>query len=162
MKGYSPRYISILFGILLSNALISPSIAQQDKPLLDRNKLSIGGGISDNSDGRVDETGFQIFAAYDLDQVKVMDGVHSSFEFGIMDYGFRRDSTGIWGTYVIEAGINQSISWLGRAGVDIGDDSGLMFGAGLGFGLNAQTDFRIEYVVRDDVDSLQFNLLFQL
>lgn len=162
MKGLSPRYITILFGILLSSALISPSMAQQNQPLLDRNKLSIGGGISDNSVGRVDESGFQVFAAYDLDQVNVMDGVHSSLEFGVMDYGFRRDSTGIWGNYVIEAGINQSINWLGRAGLDIGDDSGLMFGIGLGFGLNEQADFRIEYVVRDDVDSLQFNLLFEL
>lgn len=162
MKGLSPRYITILFGILLSSALISPSMAQQNQPLLDRNKLSIGGGISDNSIRRDDESGFQVFAAYDLDQVNVMDGVHSSLEFGVMDYGFRRDSTGIWGNYVIEAGINQSINWLGRAGLDIGDDSGLMFGIGLGFGLNEQADFRIEYVVRDDVDSLQFNLLFEL
>jgi hypothetical protein len=137
-------------------------MAQQNQPLLDRNKLSIGGGISDNSIPRDDESGFQVFAAYDLDQVNVMDGVHSSLEFGVMDYGFRRDSTGIWGNYVIEAGINQSINWLGRAGLDIGDDSGLMFGIGLGFGLNEQADFRIEYVVRDDVDSLQFNLLFEL
>jgi hypothetical protein len=137
-------------------------MAQQNQPLLDRNKLSIGGGISDNSIRRDDESGFQVFAAYDLDQVNVMDGVHSSLEFGVMDYGFRRDSTGIWGNYVIEAGINQSINWLGRAGLDIGDDSGLMFGIGLGFGLNEQADFRIEYVVRDDVDSLQFNLLFEL
>ena len=162
MKGYSPRYISILFGILLSNMLIAPSIAQQKEPMLDRNKLSIGGGISDNSVGRVDETGFQVFAAYDLDQVNVMEGVQSSLEFGVMDYGFRRDSTGIWGNYVIEGGINQSINWLARVGLDIGDDSGLMFGAGLGFGLNEQVDFRIEYVIRDDVDSLQFNLLFEL
>lgn len=162
MKGSSPRYISILFGILLSNALVAPSVAQQNQPMLDRNKLSIGGGISDNSVGRFDESGFQIFVAYDLDQVNVMEGVHSSLEFGVMDYGFRNDSTGIWGNYVIETGITQGINLLGRAGLDIGDDSGLMFGVGLGFGLNEQADFRIEYVVRDDVDSLQFNLLFEL
>lgn len=162
MKGYSPRYVSVFFGILLSSMLVTPSIAQQKDPMLDRNKLSIGVGISDNSVGRVDETGFQVFAAYDLDQVNVMEGVLSSLEFGVMDYGFRRDSTGIWGNYVLEGGITESINWLGRAGIDIGDDSGLMFGAGLGFGLNEQVDFRIEYVIRDDVDSLQFNLLFEL
>jgi len=44
----------------------------------------------------------------------------------------------------------------------MGDDSGLMFGAGLSLGINARMDLRGEYVIRDDVDSLQLNLIYRL
>jgi hypothetical protein len=158
----SHNYLTVLLFALLSNFYGTPLLAQQSEPMLNKNMLSIGAGISDNSVGRADETGFQIFAAYDLNQVNVMEGVKSSVEFGLMDYGFSRDSTGIWGTYVIEGPLSGQIGWLARAGFDIGDDSGLMFGAGAGFGIDEKSQFRIEYVVRDDVDSLQFNFLYHL
>ncbi|MCP4431500.1 MAG: hypothetical protein GY806_11015 [Gammaproteobacteria bacterium] len=154
------NHLIVLLVIFLSGALISPVSAQQNKPLLDKNRISLGAGISDNSVGRIDETGFQIFVGYDLNQINVMQGVKSSVEFGLIDFGFRRDSTGIWGTYVIEGGIDQGFGWLARAGLDIGDDNGLMFGAGIGYRIDQSKQFRIEYVVRDDVDSLQFNLIF--
>ena len=162
MTGYSLRKLSLVPFILLSLISTNSVLAQQDQPLLDRNKLSLGLGISDNSVRNTDKTGFQVMAAYDLNQVNVMQGVRSSVEFGVIDYGFRRDSTGIWGTYVAEGGISDGVNWLARAGLDIGDDSGLMFGAGIGFNFQQVNDFRIEYVIRDDVDSLQFNLLFKL
>ncbi len=156
------NYLIVLFVALLSSTMVTPISADENKPLLDRNRLSIGVGIADNSVRNVDKTGYQVFAAYDLNQVNVMEGVNSSVEFGLMDYGFRRDSTGIWGNFVAEGAINQHVGWLARAGYDIGDDSGPMFGAGVGFGIAGNKKFRIEYVVRDDVDSLQFNLLFHL
>lgn len=138
--------------------------AQEAKPLLDKNLFSIGAGISDNSiGGRVrDEIGFQFFAAYDLNQVYLMEGVKSSVEFGIMDYGFRRDSTGIWATYVADGIISGQFGWLARAGLDIGDDSGLMIGAGLNYAADSRLELRGEYVLRDDIKSLQFNILYHL
>ncbi len=157
------RYLPVfLFTLLTGIGTPLPLLAGESKPLLDRNRLSLGIGIADNSVRRADETGSQIFVAYDLNQVNVMEGVKSSVEFGLMDYGFSRDSTGIWGTFVIEGGIGEHIDWLARAGYDIGDDSGLMFGAGVGFALSGKKKLRIEYVVRDDIDSLQFNFLFHL
>ncbi len=156
------KYFVVLYVALLSSVLLTPVSAQENKPLLERSRLSIGGGISDNSVHRADETGFQFFAAYDLNQVNVLEGVKSSAEFGLMDYGFSGDSTGIWGTFVIEGPIGGQTGWLARAGLDIGDDSGLMFGAGVGFSIAENKKFRIEYVVRDDVDSLQFNFLYHL
>ena len=162
MMRNSHKYLTVLFFALLSHALITSALAQESEPMLDKNKLSIGAGISDNSVGRADEIGFQFFAAYDLKQVNVMEGLKSSVEFGLMDYGFSRDSTGIWGTYVIEGPLSDQIGWLARAGFDIGDDSGLMVGAGLGFAMDENSQLRIEYVVRDDIDSLQFNFLFHL
>ena len=155
-------YLTFFYFTLLSSTLVAPVFAQENKPLLDRGKLSIGAGISHNSVGRADKSGFQFFGAYDLDQVNVMDGVQSSVEFGLMDYGFRNDSTGIWGTYVAEGHINGQLNWLARAGLDIGDDNGLMFGAGLGLAMDEKSKLRFEYVVRDDVDSFQVNFLYHL
>ena len=158
----SQIFLTVFFVALLSNTLVTPVLAQESGPMLDKNMLSMGVGISHNSVRRDDEIGFQFFAAYDLNQVNVMEGVNSSVEVGLMDYGFSRDSTGVWGTYVIAGPISEQIDWLARAGFDIGDDSGLMFGAGAGFAMDDKTQLRIEYVVRDDVDSLQLNFLFHL
>lgn len=155
-------HLTFLCFTLLSSTLLAPVSAQENKPLLDKANLSIGAGISYNSVGRTDKTGFQVFGAYDLDQINVMEGVESSVEFGLMDYGFSNDSTGIWGTYVVEGPISGQLNWLARAGFDIGDDSGLMFGAGLGLAIDEKSKLRFEYVVRDDVDSIQVNFLYHL
>lgn len=156
------NYLLALIVSLLASATMTPLLAAENKPMLDKNRLSVGVGISDNSVRKADETGFQVFIAYDLNQVNVMEGLKSSVEFGLMDYGFSRDSTGIWGTYVVEGAFSGQFGWLARAGFDIGDDSGLMVGAGLGYAIDEKKKLRLEYVVRDDVDSLQFNFLFHL
>jgi len=158
------KLLAALAVTLCSAAQMTPVLAEKAKPLLDRGKFSIGVGVSNNSvSGPVDdEVGYQIFGAYDLSKVNLMEGVDSSVEFGLMDYGFPADSTGIWGTYVIDGKFGEGFGWLARLGLDIGDDNGLMVGAGLGFEINKQLDLRLEYVVRDEVDSLQFNVLYRL
>ncbi len=155
----------IVFGLLFTQARAQENEpAQESEPLLDRNLFSVGVGISNNEvDGdRDDETGFQFLAAYDLKQINLMEGVDSSLEFGYMDFGFRRDDTGIWGSYVIDSAIGEGFGWLAQLGLDIGDDSGLLFGAGLKLSVSESADIRLEYVVRDEVDSLQINLLYHL
>jgi opacity protein-like surface antigen len=149
---------------LLFSGYVSPVLADQHQPMLDKNKFSIGAGISNNSISgpASDETGFQFFGAYDLDQVNLMEGVTSSVEFGFMDYGFSGDSTGIWGTYVIDGKFSGQFGWLARLGLDIGDDNGLMLGAGVGFDLSDKLILRGEYVIRDQVDSLQINFLYRM
>lgn len=156
--------LALLTVTLFFATQISSVMAEESKPLLDKGKLSIGLGLSINSiSGPVDnELGYQLFAAYDLSRVNLMEGVNSSVEFGVMDYGFSRDSTGIWGTYVIDGNIGGGFGWLARLGLDLGDDSGLMLGAGASFEINKKMDMRLEYVVRDEVDSLQFNFLYRL
>ena len=150
--------------ILLSGAWVTPVVADESQPLLDKNKFSIGAGISTNSvSGPVsDEIGYQFFGAYNLNQINLMEGVHSSAEFGYMDYGFSGDSSGIWATYVVDGSLGGKFGWLARLGLDIGDDSGLMLGVGLGYSVNSRMEFRGEYVIRDEVDSLQFNILYDL
>lgn len=160
-----PRKFQIsLIMVLTLGAVLTQAHAQENKPLLDRNQFSIGAGISDNeiSSPDEDETGFQFFAAYDLSQINLMEGVNSSVEFGFMDFGFDEDDSGIWASYVVDGAISGRLGWLAQAGFDIGDDSGLLFGAGLKVMLNDKSDLRFEYVMRDEVDSLLINFLYHL
>ena len=154
-------YLSLIF---ISSVIASPLFAAEGEPLLDKNLFSIGAGISNNSISkhRDDETGFQFFAAYDLSQINLMEGVNSSLEFGFMDFGFPRDDTGIWASYVVDGTISGQLGWLAQLGFDIGDDSGLLIGAGVKYALDEKMDLRLEYVARDEVDSLQFNFLYHL
>jgi hypothetical protein len=160
-------HLAGLFMALVFSLSVTPVLADEHQPLLDRNQFSIGGGISSNSidtrkNDENNEIGFQLFGAYHLPGVNLMDGVGSSVEFGLMDYGFRRDSTGIWATFTVDGLISGDVGWLARAGLDIGDDSGLMMGAGISFLIDLKSDLRFEYVVRDDVDSWQVNYLYHL
>ena len=161
---HSPKLLLRVTLVLMFGLAAIPSQAQENQPILERNLFSIGAGISDNeiSSPDEDETGFQFFVAYDLPQVNLMEGVDSSIEFGFMDFGFDEDDSGIWGSYVIDGAFSEGFGWLAQAGLDIGDDSGLLFGAGLKFVLNQQADLRLEYVMRDDVDSLLINFLYHL
>lgn len=162
-----PKYLLSLSLVVLSGAIVTPSMADQHQPLLNRNLFSIGVGISSNSinvddNDEDDEIGFQLFGAYDLVEVNLMDGVNSSVEFGLTDFGFKRDSNGVWATYTVDGIISGDLGWLARAGFDIGDDSGLMVGAGLSYVIDEKQELRFEYVARDEVDSWQFNFLYHL
>ena len=161
------KYLLALCFAFLCGGTVTPAISDESQPLLDKNLFSIGVGVSSNSiddDGldEDDEIGFQFFVAYDLNEINLMDGVNSAIELGLMDYGYKRDSTGIWGTYTVDGLISGDLGWLARAGFDVGDDSGLMVGAGLSYILNERTDLRFEFVARDEGDSLQFNYLYHL
>ena len=149
---------------MLSGPLMAAE-ANKSKPLLDKSKIAIGVGLANNSvSGADDETGFQFFAAYDLDQVNLMDNVNTSIEFGYMDYGDfpGGNSGGLWVTGVVDGNLTGKLDWLGRLGLDLGDDDGFMFGAGVGYNLNEKMQLRGEYVVRDNIDSLQLNFYYHL
>ena len=151
--------------VCLAACLLASSVqAEPQGPLLQKSKMSIGAGLARNSVGSFHETGFQFFGAYDLDKVNLVEGTRSSVEVGYMDYGFSgtNNAGGIWTTYVLNGAIRDNLGWLARLGLDLGDDSGLMLGAGIGIKMNAATQLRVEYVVRDDIDSLQFNLVYHL
>ncbi|VAW61548.1 hypothetical protein MNBD_GAMMA08-1440 [hydrothermal vent metagenome] len=161
---FSSKYLVALIATLVLTAQASTVQAVENEPLLDRGKFSIGTGISTNSiDGPIsDEIGFQFFGTYDLTMVNLMEGVNSSVDVGFMDYGFSNNSTGLWSTYVVSGKFAKQFGWLGRLGFDFGDDSGVMFGVGADYTINKKMDIRLEYVVRDEVDSLQFNFLYRL
>lgn len=160
---------TLAFGSLLAVYTgMASAAAPSSKPLLNKNKFSIGAGVSINSVDAPppfddDETGFQFFGAYDLSAVNLMDGVDTSIEFGYMDYGFDGvDNDGIWATAVVDGTISGQLGWLARLGFDFGDDSGIMLGAGISYSLSKQLDTRLEYVVRDEVDSIQLNFIYSM
>jgi len=156
--------IALMLSLLTSGAA-SAAAATESAPLMDRNKFSIGFGVSSNSvSGPADdETGYQFFAGYELDMINIMEGVDTSVEFGYMDYGYDgRDTDGLWATGVVDGYITDQFRWVGRLGFDFGDDSGLMLGVGAGLALSQELELRAEYVIRDEIDSIQINVLFHL
>ena len=137
----------------------------------DANQIFFGAGISNNDIGSADDaTGFQIFAGMpipvDMGKAKL------SGEVGYMDSGdFEQnlpfggtnsfDVKGIWANAVVEVPVGKSINLLGRAGLDFGDDDGFMLGGGIGIPVSNKIDIRVEYVLRDNIDSLQANIVIR-
>jgi hypothetical protein len=137
-------------------------------------RLHIGGGLSVNQlDGFDDATGYQLLVGYDLDFS--LGAASSSVEAGYMDSGefdlhlgfpgsvtasLSTEAKGAWVTGNIAYPLNPSFDLLARAGYDGGDDDGLMLGAGLAYGLAEKYTIRAEYVVRDETESLQLNLIY--
>jgi len=70
---------------------------------------------------------------------------------------------GLWATGLVRySTTNPQVEVLGRLGLDLGDDDGLMLGAGVGYWIDKDMQLRGEYVIRDTVTSLQVNLVFRL
>ena len=139
---------------------------------LDANKIFIGGGFSINDIGYGDDAiGFQIFGGIpipvDMGKAKLsaevgyMDSGH--FEKNVPGFGtVSSKATGLWANAVIEVPVGNKIDLIGRAGLDIGDDDGLMIGGGIGIPVGKKVDIRFEYVVRQNIDSLQANIVLGL
>lgn len=146
--------------------------AQANAETLDTKKVYFGAGVgfNDLDDNTYDEAvGFQVFAGMPL-PLKT-ENVKLSAEIGYMDSGsFERgtpfvsstSANGLWGTAVAELPlVTNNVSLLGRVGLDIGDDDGLMIGAGVGIEVSQSMDLRLEYVIRNHVNSIQVNLVFR-
>ena len=135
---------------------------------IDTKQFYFGAGIGFNSVNNnnfyndSDAVGFQVFAGHPL--AVDMGNAELAVELGYMDTGdFDRggSANGLWSTAVISLALNNDLKLLGRLGYDFGDDDGVMVGAGIGFPVASKMDMRIEYVVRDNIDSLQLNLVFR-
>ena len=151
-------------------ALAAPALAAGPAGI-DTGRLFFGAGISQNdASGASDEgTGFQIFGGYEFGQVA--QNVALDLEVGYMDSGDikfcvagfcgKDNATGLWATGVGRLQLNPQFELLARAGLDFGDDDGLMVGVGAGFNVNKQTQLRFELVERDDISSLQLNVVYR-
>jgi len=163
------RKLTIVLSLLFS------SLVQAD--LLDKNKFYVGAGFGSNSIDEFDDaSGYQLFVGYDLDYK--LGQFSTAIELGYMDSGdfdynlnVPGNPTNISGS--IEAGgvlatglakykIHNDISFLGRLGFDFGDDDGAMYGVGIDYKLSPSLDLRGEYVLRNEIDSLQVNIVFHL
>ncbi|GMR17941.1 MAG: hypothetical protein BMS9Abin33_0337 [Gammaproteobacteria bacterium] len=132
--------------------------------------IYFGGGVGFNKlSGWDDSFGIQFLGGYELGNFGAK-GFDFSVEAGYMDTGdFERNfaggtvsesANGLWGTFVAAYHASPLVDILARAGLDVGDDDGPMFGVGVGFNVNKQLQLRGEFVARDNVDSLQFNVVF--
>ena len=132
----------------------------------DTGKLFFGAGLSSNDiSGSDSAVGGQIFGGYTLGEVAPKWFIDA--EVGYMDTGKMKRSggdvtvNGLWANGVGRYMITPNVELLGRLGLDFGDDDGLMAGIGAGFLVSRSIKLRFEYVQRDKVDSVQFNLVFQ-
>ena len=147
---------------LIGMALSTVAVAQG----LDTSKLFFGAGLSSNDvSGSDNATGYQIFGGYGFGEVTK--NVFIDAEVGYMDTGKMTkggsnvDAKGIWANGVGRLMVTPSVELIGRLGLDFGDDDGLMAGIGAGVILSKNFKLRLEFVQRDDVDSVQFNFVFQ-
>lgn len=139
----------------------------------------VGAGIGFNSlDGGGDATGYQFFGGYDLTKSGIKAPPFKlAVEVGYMDSGtfdtqvnvpllgtvtVESKAKGLWATGVASYAASPQVDLLGRVGLDFGDDDGLMVGVGAGYNVNKQMQLRGEYVIRDHINSLQFNISFRL
>ena len=164
------KIIRIMIGAFLAIGLSSVASAQS----FDTRNLFFGGGLSQNkiSGGSGSGMGFQAFGGYTFGQVAPQMRVDA--EVGYQDakvkacdpFGLRicgdAHVKGLWATGVARYRVAPNIDLIGRAGLDFGDDDGFMYGVGAGYLLNRNSQLRLEYVVRQNVNSLQFNFVYQL
>ena len=165
------KKLSLVFVVLL--CVFNAYAEESSKVVLDAKSLYFGGGLGLNSLSGLelnDGIGYQVFAGYVL-PVKMSEAA-LSVEVGYMDSGdvdasrggrnVDVDAKGVWSTAVISFPLKDKFSVLARAGLDFGDDDGFMFGGGVGYQVNKKLEMRGEYVVRDNIDSLQFNVVIRL
>ncbi|MBV1882133.1 MAG: porin family protein [Pseudomonadales bacterium] len=134
-----------------------------------------GGGIGINSVDISgldldDATGFQFFGGYDLDYT-IGDDITTAVEVGYKMSGdfeldtqfgtFSDSADGLWASGVVSYPVSDQISLLGRLGLDLGDDDGLLFGFGGGYDINEQIGVRAEYIIRSDTTAIEFNLTYR-
>jgi opacity protein-like surface antigen len=147
---------------LIGMALSSVALAQG----FDTSKLLFGAGLSSNDvSGSDSATGYQIFGGYGFGEVTPK--VFIDAEVGYMDTGNMSrpggnvKAKGLWASGVGRLMVAPSVELIGRLGFDFGDDDGLLAGIGAGLLLTKNFKLRLEYVQRDNVNSVQFNFVYQ-
>lgn len=150
---------------ILAAGFCSAAVAQGFA--FNKRNLFFGGGLSENSVSDSNNgTGVQAFGGYTF--AEVAPKLYVDAEAGYLDSGNMRlrgpqvdvRNKGLWTTGVARYLVVPNVELLARAGVDVGDDDGLMFGLGAGFLISRNLKLRLEFVSRDKSDSLQFNVVF--
>src|SRR6266699_6533366 len=57
-------------------------------------------------------------------------------------------ASGLWTSGVVRYLVAPNVELIGRAGLDFGDDDGLLFGIGAGYIVNRNLKLRLEFVAR--------------
>ena len=166
--------IIMILSLMIAASQVSAKDATPKKPTskgIDSKQIYFGAGLGLN-DGNFGDSavGFQVFAGLPIPIENKQ--FNLDVEVGYMDSGnFEKNlpvlgkasakANGLWGTAVVSIPMKDKVDVLARIGLDIGDDDGVMIGAGVGFEMNSNMDLRVEYVMRDTIDSFQVNLVIR-
>ena len=162
-------------GLFFSILMIFSSVAaaQGSSVTINTSSFYIGGGLGFNGHKNGRSVGYQFLDGYQF-AGKLNSDISNAIELGYMNTdnfesktlpeGTTNSSTeeakGFWLNYVGSYPIGNKVEGLWRLGLDFGDDDGIMAGAGMGYNFNRHWALRTEYVIRESVDSFQFNLLY--
>ena len=145
------------------------SSAANAEGTLDAKRIYLGGGLGFNSlPGYGSARGFQFFAGYDF-AFKLNDDISSAIELGYMDTGdfdsyngpnSNEDVKGLWVAMLESVPLSNKTDMLVRLGYDFGDDDGFLLGTGMQYKFTTKVAMRMEYIARQNVNSLQANVLF--
>ena len=156
----------VLFGLAL---MVLTSTANAEV-VIKTSQMYLGGGIGFNSLAAAGSArGFQIVGGYEF-ATKLNEDITSAVELGYMDSGdFDQLSSstkidaakGVWLAYVGSVPLTSKTDVLARVGFDFGDDDGVLLGTGMQYKFTTKVAMRMEYVARQNVNSLQANVLFK-
>ena len=162
----------VLFSLLMfiSSAAVS---AQGGSITLQASSFYLGGGLGFNSHAGGRSVGYQLLGGYRF-AGRLNGDISTALELGYMDTDnfegknlntgatstSNQQAKGMWLNVVETFPIGNKVEGLWRLGLDFGDDDGIMVGAGMAYNFNRHWELRSEYVIREAVDSFQFNLLY--
>ncbi|HHO59071.1 MAG TPA: hypothetical protein ENJ64_02425 [Thiotrichales bacterium] len=152
----------------LAGALMVLQVSQVQAEGLDAKRFYAGGGLAFNSlPGFGSARGFQFFGGYEL-ATKLNDDISTALELGYMDSGKfdqydssapnKSKAKGLWLSAVEMVPLTSKAYMQARLGYDFGDDDGFLVGAGLAYRFDTRITLKSEYVVRENINGLQFNL----
>jgi hypothetical protein len=157
--------------LLLPTLFCAATAVQADG--METSKLYLGGSLSYNTidspfgGSSADAGGLQGLVGYDMGSID--GGIHTSMELGISqtdDFDNTDESiSGLWIAAVVEKDlpeINPELSLIGRVGIDVGDDDGILTGVGVGYRLNSQLQVRGEFVNKDASNQYLASLVIHL
>jgi hypothetical protein len=137
--------------------------------------LYVGGGISYNNldfgsiikgAGNEATMGLQLFTGLPIENA--IDNIETFAEVGFFRTnnfnfsGTKERVTGISGSIVLQRNLNEidaNLYGLGRIGLELGDDDGILMGIGAGYRIAPKVDVRLEFVNKDLISSYQANAL---
>lgn len=157
-------------GLVVLAVIATPAGAVDWESLSERSWA--GGGLSYNDLGGnfwEDAWGFQALAGTSLVQdTGGVSGLALGAEVGYMDSGdfnlegtgYSTSASGFWASGILSLRVGPNLDLIGRAGLDFGDDDGLMVGVGVGCELLDDLEARGELVSRNEVESVQANAVY--
>jgi len=154
--------------IVLLLVLMSLASSVNAEGVIDARRIYVGGGLGFNSlPGFGSARGFQLFGGYDFN-FKLNEDISTALELGYMGSGdfdqykgpnSNEDATGFWAAVLESVPLSSKTDMLVRLGYDFGDDDGFLLGTGMQYKFNTKLAFRMEYIARQNVNSLQANVL---